>query len=524
MNRIYRFHFEEYDEFDEEYGYLDESRHSDQQSLSSIQIHIDSIATPQGKALIRAIDLIWEEGEIIALTGPSGAGKSVICKFITGILPKNLESSGFVTYLSDEGNRDLSAMTEKARTSWNAGRMVYLTQETDLAFNPLRKISKSFKDALSLAGRSSRREELSAWFESVELEKELLDRFPHELSGGQVQRALLAIALATGARWVIADEPTSNLDKLTQKKIIELLLKLHAKNKLGVLLVTHDIKLAKTLASKKIVVGTPAIPPPSLQPAILEKQEQLLSVSNLNFDYRKKGWGRRIPVLHNIELTVNAGEWVGVIGGSGGGKSTLAKLITRLMPMQNGAISFSGQPISALNRIAQSQVIQLVFQNPYTSLNPRLTVIDQLKDAIPGPETNEAPWSPLLASFGLSALDLNRLPGYYSGGERQRLAIVRVLLKKPKLLIADEAISSLDESNQYLTLHTLQEVTRQTNMAMLFISHDLTWMQQVCHRIYVLDQGKIIESGATKTIHSNPQHAITRTLLEAARGNFDPNR
>ena len=135
MNRIYRFHFEEYDEFDEEYGYLDESRHSDQQSLSSIQIHIDSIATQQGKALIGAIDLIWEEGEIIALTGPSGAGKSVICKFITGILPKNLESSGFVTYLSDEGNRDLSAMTEKARTSWNAGRMVYLTQETDLAFN-----------------------------------------------------------------------------------------------------------------------------------------------------------------------------------------------------------------------------------------------------------------------------------------------------------------------------------------------------------------------------------------------------
>ncbi|MCB0600953.1 MAG: ABC transporter ATP-binding protein [Saprospiraceae bacterium] len=486
--------------------------------MREIHVHIDSITTDQGKELVGKLALTWQEGEIVALTGSSGAGKSIICKFISGILPENLHATGYVSYISDEGRQELSTKSEKERTAWNAGKMVYLTQETDLAFNPLRKISKSFRDALSLAGKPNERSQMDRWFEAVELGPDMLDRFPHELSGGQVQRALLAIALATGARWIIADEPTSNLDKLTQKKIIELMIRLQKSEKLGLLLVTHDVSLSKTLATKSIVVGDLKPPSCKLQPLDPVGKENLLDVSGLGFDYRAKGWGRRVPILRDIDLTVHPGEWVGVIGSSGGGKSTLAKVITRLIPLQQGSIIFRGEPVRSMSRNAQSNAIQLVFQNPYTSLNPRLPVLEQLKDAIVPSEINNEPWKPLLAAFGLEGLALDRLPGYYSGGERQRLAIIRALLKQPQLLIADEAISSLDEDNQYQTLHTLQHITGTSQLSVLFISHDITWMQQVCNRLYVLDQGRIVESGPTPSMLSNPKNPVTMALLDAANG------
>ncbi|MEZ4896900.1 MAG: ATP-binding cassette domain-containing protein [Saprospiraceae bacterium] len=485
-------------------------------SESQIQVRIDSIKSPNDEHLVGGIDFIWREGGIIALTGSSGAGKTLICKSIVGILPAQLKFIGSTVYRHDREELDLARLPESQRTEWNAGQLAYLTQETDLALNPIRKIGKSFRDAMRLARSKVDRQAMQSWLRKVDLPADVLERFPHELSGGQIQRVLLAIVLASGTRWLIADEPTSNLDKVSQQKIVDLLSALNQELGLGILLVTHDTTLWKRLTNHVIEVSPGSEQVSSLQPVENFSEEKVMEISDVSFAYRKHWWGKKVPVLNQVNLAISEGDWVGLIGASGSGKSTLAKLMTQLVPLQDGQISYRNRPLQRLTMRYQSREIQMVFQNPYTSLNPRLTIRSQLQDAVPSVDWSTQPWKPLLKAFQLGDLDLDRMPATYSGGERQRLAIIRALLKHPKLLVCDEAISSLDPHNQWQTLRILQEISASGRMGLLFISHDITWIRQVCHKIYVMDQGHIIESGPTSRIIAQPAHPVTQALIAAA--------
>ena len=494
-------------------------------------------------------------GEIVCVVGESGSGKSVTAQAVMGLLPKELKPTGGETLL--QGEDTLSAQVHRLR-DLRGTKMAMIFQEPMTALNPVTRVGEQIGEMLEIHTTLSpgdRRKRAIEIMESVHLPdpERMVDSYPHQLSGGQRQRIMIAMALVLDPALLIADEPTTALDVTTQAQILKLIKEMQERQGTGVLFITHDFGVVAEIADRIVVMqhgsiveqgprdqvlqnptqpytqmlmaSVPSMKPPTRAPVT---GEVAIEVNTLNKIYGRQGWLSRDRIVHaarDVDLTVRKGETLGIVGESGSGKSTVARCIARLIEPTSGTINLHGTEIATMRekhlRAIRSR-IQIVFQDPYRSLNPRRTI---------GLSLIEAPMNfgiskedalrearDLMQLVGLSEDALERYPHQFSGGQRQRICIARALAVKPDILIADEAVSALDVSVQAQVLELLDDIRDRYNLALLFITHDLRVAAQICDRLLVMQNGVVIEQGATQAVYSDPQEDYTRLLLEAAPG------
>jgi peptide/nickel transport system ATP-binding protein len=378
--------------------------------------------------------------------------------------------------------------------------------------------------------------------------------YPHQLSGGQRQRVMIAMALALDPPLLIADEPTTALDVTTQAQILKLIKELQTGHGTGVLFITHDFGVVADIADRVAVMqwgrivetgataqilGNPqhaytkmlVSSVPGIKPKLREQDQTapvVLATRGLDKTYHPSGWlgrGRVVHAARDVNIQVRRGQTLGIVGESGSGKSTVARCIVRLIDPSGGRVYLDNDEIAQLparQLRSHRKRIQIVFQDPYRSLNPRISVGSSI---IEGPMNfglaRAAAWrraQDLLEFVGIDARAIERFPHQFSGGQRQRICIARALAMEPEVLIADEAVSALDVSVQAQVLELLDNVRKQFNLAMLFITHDLRVAAQVCDDVAVMYQGEVVEYGSAREIFTAPRHDYTKALFAAAPG------
>ncbi len=537
--------------------------------LALLAVQDLNVALPAWADRERAVsDLSIElfRNEIVCVVGESGSGKSVLARAVMGLLPAPhvRVTGGRVLF---DGEDLLQAAPERMRAVRGA-RIAMVFQEPMTALNPLMTIGRQIDEMLEIhlaLGARERRARILALLEEVRLAdpQRILRAYPHEISGGQRQRAMIAMALILEPAILIADEPTTALDVTTQAQILALIKELQRKHQTGVLFITHDFGVVAEIADRVAVmrhgvlveIGTAAqvlnapqheytrsliAAVPALAPRarhVNDAAPVLLEVRGMTKTFAGgAGWflraERRVPAVKAVELALRRGHTLGLVGESGSGKSTLARCIIRLIEPDAGSVHLAGIDLSALTRRElrpHRKHIQMVFQDPFGSLNPRMTVVRLIAQ---GPITHGvavpealARARELLQLVRLDPAAADRFPHEFSGGQRQRIGIARALALKPDLLVADEPVSALDVSVQAQVLQLLADIRDRLELTMLFITHDLRVAAQVCDEIAVMRQGEIVETGPTASVFADPQHAYTRELLAAVPGrNWVPPR
>ena len=511
--------------------------------------------TIHGTPVLRGIDLTIAPGEIVAVTGESGSGKSMTALAVMGLLPQGAESAGGITL---DGN-DLLKIAEPQLCRLRGRAMGMIFQEPMTALNPVQTIGDQVAETVRVHTRAPRVEACRiarAALDRVGLSADRfpLTRYPHELSGGQRQRVVIAMAIALRPKLLIADEPTTALDVTTQAQILDLLRHFVREDGMGLLMITHDLAVVADMADRIAVMREGVVVEEADTPTLLARRahpytrmlfeasthrvvlppppkapEPLLSVDDIRRDYplpRPAPFAPR-PVhraVDGVSFTVGRGERVGLVGESGCGKSTLARAILGLEPVQTGRITVGGAPVFDGQHASRAvrRRIQVVFQDPYGSFNPRhrvarlVTEPFHLLDDPPRGAVREAAAAAALEAVGLRATDTAKYIHEFSGGQRQRIAIARALILKPDLIILDEAVSALDVSVRARILDLLADLCRRFGLAWLFISHDLTVVRSVTDRVMVMQAGRIVEAGPTERVLTRPNHPYTRTLIDAA--------
>ncbi|QLF71468.1 ABC transporter ATP-binding protein (plasmid) [Peteryoungia desertarenae] len=504
------------------------------------------------------VSLTVEPGEILCIVGESGSGKSMMGKSIMGLLPAPhvRASAGRIMF---EG-RDLLHLSEDDMRAIRGGRIAMIFQEPMTALNPLMKVGRQIDEVLEIHTNLSvqeRRKRVEDLINDVHLPdpQRIIDSYPHQLSGGQRQRVVIAMALALEPALIIADEPTTALDVTTQAQILHLIKELQRKHATSVLFITHDFGVVAEIADRVAVMRhgkvlelgsadevlkrpkdpyTQALVAavPGLKPRLSEKQgaDPLLIIRDLEKTYTTAaglfgGRVRTVKAVQKVNLSIPRQSSLALVGESGSGKSTLARCIISLEQPDGGEIILDGNRISGLTRKQLRPFrrdVQMIFQDPYASLNPRQKVGDiiSMGPVIWGTSREQAMEEArnLLELVGLKREAAERYPHEFSGGQRQRICIARALATKPKLVVADEPVSALDVSVQKQVLELLDHLRKSFGLSMLFITHDLRVAATVCEQIAILQRGEIVEQGETASIFANPQHQYTQTLLNAVPG------
>jgi ABC-type glutathione transport system ATPase component len=527
--------------------------------MSVLAVHDLTVKLPPGAdrpEAVSGVSFDVESKEILCLVGESGSGKSVIAQAIMGLLPKTLGVTDGKILLESE---DLLAAGESRRRELRGARMSMVFQEPMTALNPVMRCGEQIDEVLSThtgdAPALRRKRTLDILREVALPDPErMLAAYPHQLSGGQRQRIMIAMALALEPALLIADEPTTALDVTTQAQILKLILELQKRHGMGVLFITHDFGVVAELAHRVAVLREGRLVElgaklevlqrprheytrmlirsvPTLEPHGRDARADapvVLETRGLSKTYVERGWlGRRreVRAASDVSLEVRKGQTLGIVGESGSGKSTLARCIVRLIEPSGGEIRLLGLDIASLRaaklRPLRSK-IQIVFQDPYRSLNPRRSVGEAI---IEGPLNYGVPRRQalerarrLLELVRMDAAVLDRYPHQFSGGQRQRLCIARALALEPELLVADEAVSALDVSVQAQVLALLAEIRSRLDLAMLFITHDLRVAAQVCDQVAVMQEGRIVEYGPAREVFLAPRHEYTKALFAAAPG------
>ena len=529
---------------------------------SSVALDISDLVvrlgkSPQGERVIDAVSLHVRERETLCLVGESGSGKSVTALTVMGLLQKGslVPSGGSVKLVGEQ----LLGASDRRLRQLRATTMAMIFQEPMTALNPVVPVGRQIDEVLrahtGLDART-RRKRILAMMEQVRLPEveRIFASYPHRLSGGQRQRIMIAMALVLEPKLLIADEPTTALDVTTQKQILTLIRDLQRDHGTAVLFITHDMGVVAEIADRVAVMRqgrlvesgaldnilrAPAMEytrnllsaVPSLVPrtARADSAEAIvLETNELGKVYRERsffGGLREVAAAQDVTITLRKGRTLGIVGESGSGKSTVARCIVRLIDPSSGGIRLAGREISELpRRLLQPhrKRIQIIFQDPYRSLNPRITVGETIAE---GPVNFGVPKQTALAKARelLELVDLptdaiSRYPHQFSGGQRQRIAIARALALDPDVLVADEAVSALDVSVQAQVLELLDEIQTRLGIALLFITHDLRVAAQICDDVAVMQRGRIVEQGPAAQVLTNPQQAYTRQLLEAAPG------
>lgn len=512
------------------------------------------------KPAVDTLSFDVKRGETLALVGESGSGKSVTALGALNLLPASATVSG-ERWL---GDTDLTQLKSRDWQRILGNRVGFIFQEPMTSLNPLHKVGRQIGETLRLhqglsgqAARKRSRELLT----QVRLPRpdELLDTWPHQLSGGQRQRVMIAMAIANRPELLIADEPTTALDVTVQREILALLDELRDVHGMGILLITHDLNLVRRHAHRVCVMkagqlqesgsvervferpqsaytrqlldaepsGRPSPPPASTAP-LLE-----LHGLGVSFQRPKRLFSRRPPAfraLQPLSLNVARGETLGVVGESGSGKTTLALALLRLTSSY-GEILFDGERLDTLSGEAlrrRRRRFQVVFQDPYGSLSPRMPVADIVSEGLRfhHPELSRQAVDQrvleTLREVGLPEDGASRYPHEFSGGQRQRIAVARALILEPELLVLDEPTSALDRTVQAQLVALLRDLQARRGLSYVFISHDLAVVRAMAHRVMVLKDGQVEESGDCLEVLSRPSSDYTRALVEAAGLSNEP--
>lgn len=505
---------------------------------------------------VKGVSYDINAGEVFSIVGESGSGKSVTALALLKLLKTNgsTDISGNIAF----DGKDLNQMTESELRRVRGRDIGMIFQDPLNALNPLHTVGKQIRESLRLHSGLSKAE---AHEESLRLlsmvgiksPKLRAQAYPYELSGGQCQRAMIAIAIANKPKLLIADEPTTALDVTIQKQVLELIKQLQKELNMGVLLISHDLNLVKRYADRVGVMrsgelvetntadalfSSPQHPytqalieaePTGQPPNIPDDATELLQANNLRVTFElNKGWfgpaKNIIKAVDDISFTLKEGETLGIVGESGSGKSTLANAILRLQTCE-GDIIFDGRSVTSLNQKQLKPVrsdMQMVFQNPFGSLNPRFTIAQIIDEGltIHYPHLTQIEKDKAvveaLEKVELSADTQHRYPHEFSGGQRQRIAIARALILKPKLIVLDEPTSALDRIIQSQIIDLLRRLQKEYHLAYLFISHDLAVVKAMSHRVMVMKGGQVVEAGECEALFAKPQVSYTETLLEAA--------
>lgn len=512
---------------------------------------------------VRAVDLSVLPGHTVAVVGESGSGKSTTAAAILGLLaPGGRITGGRIVF----DGADIAGADRRTLRSIRGREIGYIPQDPMTNLNPVWKVGFQVAEALraNTSDRHTRRRavELLAQAGMPDPAKQA-GRYPHQLSGGMCQRALIAIGLAGRPRLLIADEPTSALDVTVQRQVLDHLQGLTAELGTALLLITHDLALAAERAesvvvmregivvesgaarsiladpqheyTRRLVAAAPSLAvhrPPRPRPAERRASDDILVASGLTKTYRESGgspgwWrGRRADfrAVDGVSFRLRRAGTLAIAGESGSGKSTLAHMVLGLLPPSSGTVVFDGTRVdaalSAEQQLAFRRRVQPVFQNPYGSLDPRYTVFRAVEEPlrihrVGDRGERERAVRELVDQVALPSSILGRLPRELSGGQRQRVAIARALALRPEVLVCDEAVSALDVLVQSQILELLARLQAELGLAYLFISHDLAVIRQVADEVLVMRAGRVVEQAPTEELFTRPRHEYTRRLLEA---------
>lgn len=535
-----------------------------------LQVKDLSVAFKQGDIItevVRHVSFDVHRSETLALVGESGSGKSMTAHAILKLLPYPMafHPNGEVWF----DGQDLIQCSPKQMQAIRGNRIGMIFQEPMTALNPLHTIDKQIGEVICQhRGISLKQAQpyILDLLEQVQIADPAsrLKSYPHELSGGQRQRVMIAMALANEPDLLIADEPTTALDVTVQKDILQLLKKLQQDKQLGLLLITHDLGVVRHMAHRVAVMrngelvesnaraaifAAPSHPytrelllnEPTGQPVVIAEltpqDSPLLSTRNLRvaFPIRKSLFGKTLTefeAVSNASLDVYKGSTLGIVGESGSGKSTLALAILRLIRSQ-GEIRFGEQVISDIREKQLRSLrkdVQVVFQDPFASLSPRMTVEEIIREGLDihshaldvnttaplGEAEKNQRVRDVMGEVGLDPSLRHRYPHEFSGGQRQRIAIARALILNPSLLILDEPTSALDRTVQVQVVDLLRTLQQRRQLTYVFISHDLTVIKALSHHIIVMKNGEIVEQGNAERVLNQPQHPYTRQLMTAS--------
>jgi microcin C transport system ATP-binding protein len=503
------------------------------------------------RRVVDHVSFTLDIGEKLALVGESGSGKTVTALSLLRLV-EGAHVSGEIIF---DGN-DVLKMSDVALRGLRGRDIAMIFQEPMTALNPIYTVGKQIVESIQIhegladAAAGARAVELLGHTGIPEPERRF-HSYPHQLSGGQRQRAMIAMALACRPKLLIADEPTTALDVTIQAQILALLDDLQREFGMAVLLITHDLNMVRRFADKvgvmqagvivesattETIFSAPrhdytrhllASRPERMAVPLAADAATLLSVERLTCTFPiKRAWFRHEDffAVRDADFDLRRGETLGIVGESGSGKTTLGLCVLRLQA-SSGSIEFDGSRLDELSQGALRPIrrrLQVVFQDPFSSLSPRRTVEQIIGEGLElhFPELDAAGRrqriAEVMADVGLDPSMLGRYPHEFSGGQRQRIAIARVAVLQPDLLVLDEPTSALDASVQRQVLILLTDLQQRLGMSYLFISHDLAVIRAVAHRMLVMKDGRVVESGDTQTILDNPQHPYTQELLAAA--------
>ncbi|AVS62295.1 ABC transporter ATP-binding protein [Paracidovorax avenae] len=496
---------------------------------------------------VRDLSFELRRGQTLCLVGESGSGKSMTALALMGLLDPALRIETGQALFEQQ---NLLALPERARRRLSGRRIAMIFQEPMASLNPAQRIETQVAEVFRLhtdLPRAEVRMRVLRLLDDVGLpDPERLARaYPHQLSGGQCQRVAIAMAIALEPAVLIADEPTTALDVGNQRQVLELIAGLQRRLGTAVLFITHDLGVVGQIADEVVVMqhglAVESGPVtelldrprhdytrrligamPTLTPRPARPNTRTLVLEARGLGKRYASGARTVVALDDVELLLRRGETVAVVGESGSGKSSLARAVVGLMPLDTGTVRVSGEPFSGVDARRLRGLrkrVQIVFQDPYSALDPRQTVGDAIAEGaiihgMPPAEARQraAGW---LEAVGLSARAAQRYPHEFSGGQRQRVCIARALAVEPELLIADESVAALDVSIQQQVLALLAELQARLSFGLLFITHDLRVASSIADRIAVMHQGRIVETAPPDLLFSSPRHAYTRQLLAA---------
>ena len=490
--------------------------------------------------------------EIVAIVGESGSGKSVTALSVLGLLPENTKVTGSVRF----NGRELVGMRRSELQAIRGSDIAMIFQDPMTALNPVFTVGFQLGEAIrahdSSVSRAQARTRALELLEMVEIPdpETKLRNYPHQFSGGQAQRIVIAMALANDPALLIADEPTTALDVTVQAEILGVLRRMRTRLSSSVLVITHDMGVVADLADRVVVMRDglieeskpvqelfdrpeseytkqllAAVPRFGTRGETAESTEEhlALDVQNLVVEYGSRLRGR-VRAVDGVSFSVRQGEILGVVGESGSGKTTIGKAVIGLAPISSGTIDVAGTSISDATRRDRQRMrrtVGVVFQNPTLSLNPRYSIQQTVAEPLSviaglrGDELQERT-AALLESVGLGSRWLQRFPHELSGGQRQRVGIARAVALEPRLLIADEPTSALDVSVQAQVLDVFRELQERLGFACVFISHDLAVVDTLCDRVAVMHRGTIVEQGTRTEVLAHPSQEYTRRLIASA--------
>lgn len=523
-----------------------------------------------GVPAVKNVSVTVERGTVTAIVGESGSGKSTSAMATLGLLPGNAEVSGTIKL----DGRLITNLSEREWRSIRGTRVGLIPQDPNNSLNPVKTIGASVGEGLRIAPKavrlsaSARKKKVLDLLEQVGIDNPEVryDQYPHQLSGGMKQRALIAAAVATEPELIIADEPTSALDVTVQRTILDLLDRMRTELDLGILFITHDLAVAGDRADQLVVMQggevkehgptdriltdphdpytrrllsdapslVSAVEQSTYRPGPAPDATALLTVDTLRREFG--GGDDPFVAVDDVSFTVAAGTTHAIVGESGSGKSTLARMITAFQEPTSGTVTLDDLRIdefgtfSKVGRRDLRRRVQMVYQNPFSSLDPRQSVGKILAEPLRNltdlsktqiREKVEAILDRVALGSGAGSVSgdvAQRRPAELSGGQRQRVAIARALILDPELVVLDEAVSALDVTVQAQILSLLDELQRDLGLTYLFISHDLSVVREISDTVTVMSHGRQVESGLTSEIFEHPQDEFTKKLLDAIPG------